>query len=82
MGFDAKKISIAFFVLLSCIIGMVILTAAMLIGTGEKIEDGFHVNDSLHSVVSHEHNLLIKQQDSIIANQKSIIKFLKNDTDR
>lgn len=82
MGFDAKKISIAFFVLLSCIIGMVMITAAMLIGTVEKIEDGFRANDSLHSVVAHEHEILIKRQDTIISNQQSIIKLLENEPQR
>lgn len=80
MGFDAKKISIAFFILLTCIIGMVVITATMLVGTVEKIDKGFNANDSLHSVVAKEHKILMKRQDTIISNQKHIFKLLGDDS--
>jgi hypothetical protein len=77
MKSDAKKISIAFFIMFACIIGMVLMTAIMLIGNNSRMVDGFQKNDSLHGQVSREHRAIMHNQDTIIDNQRVIIHLLR-----
>ncbi len=74
MRAEAKKISIAFFILFASIIGMVIMTAVMLVSGSDEVKKGFARNDSLHELATREHAQFLKNQNIIIANQDSIIR--------
>lgn len=71
---DSKKIALAFFILLSCLISMIVINVSMIMNNNTQTKIGISKNDSIHRVTSAEHKIIMAKEDSIISQLKTYQK--------